>query len=44
MELAKTKIGAACIEPGLVETELHREWKVHPKESLDGKPEDEKLR
>lgn len=35
MELAKTKIGVACIEPGLVETELHKEWEVHPKESLD---------
>jgi NADP-dependent 3-hydroxy acid dehydrogenase YdfG len=35
MELAKTKIGVACIESGLVETELHREWKVPLKESLD---------
>lgn len=35
MELAKTDIGIACIEPGLVKTELHREWPVHPTEALD---------
>ncbi|MDP8246413.1 MAG: SDR family oxidoreductase [Candidatus Hinthialibacter antarcticus] len=44
MELAKTDIGIACIEPGLVKTELHREWDVHPTEALDIpralKPED----
>lgn len=35
MEVAKTNIGVSCIQPGLVETELHKEWEVHPKESLD---------
>ena len=35
MEVAKTKISVSCIEPGLVETELHKEWDVHPKESLN---------
>lgn len=35
MEVAQTKIGVACIEPGLVLTELHSEWEVHPTESLN---------
>jgi NADP-dependent 3-hydroxy acid dehydrogenase YdfG len=35
MELAKTDIGVACIEPGLVKTELHREWAVPPAQSLN---------
>ena len=35
MELAKTEIGVACIEPGLVETELHKTWGVDPKEIWD---------
>jgi NADP-dependent 3-hydroxy acid dehydrogenase YdfG len=35
MELAKTNIGVACIEPGLVKTELHREWPIPPAQSLD---------
>ena len=35
MELAKTSIGVAAIEPGLVKTDLHRDWPVHPSESLN---------
>ncbi|MDN5203409.1 SDR family oxidoreductase [Fulvivirgaceae bacterium BMA10] len=34
MELAGTGIQISCIEPGLVMTELHKDWEVHPKESL----------
>lgn len=35
MELAGTHIKISCIEPGLVMTELHKDWKVHPKESMN---------
>lgn len=35
MELAKTNIGVACIEPGLVRTELHRNWEEPPAQSLN---------
>ncbi len=35
MELTGTNIKISCIEPGLVITELHNNWKVHPKESMD---------
>jgi NADP-dependent 3-hydroxy acid dehydrogenase YdfG len=35
LELAKTDIGVACIEPGLVQTELHREWPVPPAQRLN---------
>ena len=35
MELAGTDIKISCIEPGLVMTELHNDWKVHPKESMN---------
>jgi NADP-dependent 3-hydroxy acid dehydrogenase YdfG len=35
LELAKTDIGLACVEPGLVQTELHRNWEVPPAQSLD---------
>ena len=35
LELAKTNIGVGCIEPGLVQTELHRQWPVPPAESLN---------
>ena len=35
MELARTDIKISCIEPGLVKTQLHRHWEVHPMESLD---------
>ncbi|MDB5109358.1 MAG: NADP-dependent 3-hydroxy acid dehydrogenase YdfG [Mucilaginibacter sp.] len=34
MELSGTNIQVSCIEPGLVMTELHKDWKVHPKESM----------
>jgi NADP-dependent 3-hydroxy acid dehydrogenase YdfG len=34
MELAGTNIKISCIEPGLVMTELHKRWKVHPKISM----------
>jgi NADP-dependent 3-hydroxy acid dehydrogenase YdfG len=35
LELAKTNVGVACIEPGLVQTELHRHYKVPPAQSLN---------
>jgi NADP-dependent 3-hydroxy acid dehydrogenase YdfG len=35
MELTGTDIKVSCIEPGLVMTELHNDWKVHPKESMN---------
>ena len=35
IELARTRIGVACVEPGLVQTELHREWSVPPAQHLD---------
>lgn len=34
MELSGTGIQVSCIEPGLVMTELHDNWPVHPKESM----------
>jgi NADP-dependent 3-hydroxy acid dehydrogenase YdfG len=34
-ECAKTGIGVACVEPGLVKTELHRNWEVPPAQSLN---------
>ena len=34
MELCDTDIKITCIEPGLVETGLHRDWAVKPKELL----------
>jgi NADP-dependent 3-hydroxy acid dehydrogenase YdfG len=34
MELAGTDIQVSCIEPGLVMTELHKDWEVHPRESM----------
>lgn len=35
MELAGTDIQVSCIEPGLVMTELHNAWEVHPRESMN---------
>jgi NADP-dependent 3-hydroxy acid dehydrogenase YdfG len=35
MELTGTNIKISCIEPGLVMTGLHNDWKVHPKESMN---------
>lgn len=34
MELTGTSVKISCIEPGLVMTELHKEWEIHPKESM----------
>ncbi len=34
MELCGTRIDISCIEPGLVMTELHDDWKQHPRESM----------
>ncbi len=34
MELCDTDIKITCIEPGLVETGLHRDWEIKPKELL----------
>jgi len=34
MELTGTDIQVTCIEPGLVLTELHDHWEVHPKDSF----------
>ncbi|WP_184549213.1 SDR family oxidoreductase [Mucilaginibacter sp. FT3.2] len=35
MELTGTNIQISCIEPGLVMTELHDNWQVHPKHSMN---------
>lgn len=35
MEVAGTPVAVTCIEPGLVMTELHRDWTVHPTVSMD---------
>jgi NADP-dependent 3-hydroxy acid dehydrogenase YdfG len=35
LELAKTNIGVSAIEPGLVKTELHRDWQVQPAQSMN---------
>ncbi len=44
LELAGTNVRISCIEPGLVLTELHKDWKVHPTVSMNIqhplKPED----
>lgn len=44
MELSDSDIKITCIEPGLVETNLHNEWEIKPKELLNIshalKPED----
>jgi NADP-dependent 3-hydroxy acid dehydrogenase YdfG len=38
IELGGTNIGICAVEPGLVQTELHREWPVHPSKSLGIEP------
>ena len=35
MELAKTNISVACIEPGLVQTEIFRDWDESPSVKFD---------
>lgn len=35
MELSNTDIQITCVEPGLVETNLHKDWDVKPKELLN---------
>ena len=35
MEVAGTGVAVTCIEPGLVMTGLHRDWPVHPTESMN---------
>ncbi|NIG54080.1 SDR family oxidoreductase [Chitinophaga sp. Cy-1792] len=35
MELTNSAIKITCIEPGLVMTELHNSWEVHPKDSMN---------
>jgi NADP-dependent 3-hydroxy acid dehydrogenase YdfG len=34
LELSGTNINISCIEPGLVMTELHNDWPIHPKDSM----------
>lgn len=34
IELSGSAIQVSCIEPGLVMTELHKDWEVHPKEAM----------
>jgi len=34
MELSDTNIQITCIEPGLVRTNLHKDWPIHPQELL----------
>lgn len=34
MELSHTDVQITCLEPGLVKTNLHRDWPVHPSELL----------
>ncbi|MGO4294504.1 SDR family oxidoreductase [Chitinophaga sp. RAB17] len=34
MELTGSNIQVSCIEPGLVMTELHKDWEVHPKDGM----------
>ena len=34
LELADTNVKVICVEPGLVLTDLHDHWEIHPKEAL----------
>jgi NADP-dependent 3-hydroxy acid dehydrogenase YdfG len=34
LELSDTNIQITCIEPGLVKTNLHKDWPIHPQELL----------
>lgn len=34
MELSDTNVQITCIEPGLVKTNLHKDWPIHPQELL----------
>jgi NADP-dependent 3-hydroxy acid dehydrogenase YdfG len=35
IELAKTNVKITCIEPGLVKTDFHRNWKIDPTKLMD---------
>ena len=35
LETAGTNVKVSCLEPGLVRTELHDHWEVHPTESMN---------
>jgi len=35
LELAGSNVKVSCIRPGLVMTELHKRWKVHPTKSMN---------
>jgi NADP-dependent 3-hydroxy acid dehydrogenase YdfG len=35
LETAGTNVKVSCLEPGLVRTELHDRWEVHPTESMN---------
>ena len=34
MELSKTNVQVSSIQPGLVLSDLHRRWEVHPRELM----------
>jgi NADP-dependent 3-hydroxy acid dehydrogenase YdfG len=35
LETAGTNVKVSCLEPGLVRTQLHDRWEVHPTESMN---------